>query len=925
MTSFIQQNLISPDLDIAPRSISLRKLAAKDVNVITRHILDNDTAVLGVSLRTSAKDGRVDLVAFATGTHVFQVTLGQASPVGSNCKDDLSQLLASARCQLVAFDMARLALHLYKQFGVRVHGVDLSTLFSTSTAAPDTPADLVSTRLHPNINRHRIHALWHDEEERSICLRAWLAALIAESSEDAVLRALKVDTDHLPKPHLQCLADLMTNVALLEAEKPTQAENEFEGVVLDGDGQLVIQNARYNTRVRRSKQTTVVLETTHGRTITGHAVHAEGKRTGVAVHGGNFRGDIQSIRTVGREEPTLAERARDEFILRLLRGEVRSLVQSAFVRALWFPEGPPGKGRRTGSYQNQREGGDDGDEDADDEYGWSMSFAMLNAAQKEVVRAMWSDDEPLVVVHGPPGTGKTRTIAVALEEWGRCGEPTWVIAQSNVGVKNIARTLIKHDVDFKLIVSKEFYVEWHEHLYETIEQHLIRSDDLIVDPVAAERFIGGSAVILCTVSMLSNPGLDSCGMYHLVPVERLVVDEASQIDSFEFMHLFHKFRVLQKVCMFGDPKQLPPFGKETAPLMKTIFDFKHLKPSAYFLNTQYRMPLPLGEFISEEVYNSKLKSVRKITDTACVRFVDVRKGTEESMDPGWKNTEEVHAVVNIVKNYYKRLDFCIITPYDAQRNAIAQRLKQENLPWESVYNVDSFQGHEAPYVIVSTVRTTRPGFLCMLNRMNVMLTRCSAGMVLVTNRRFLADAGRDTLLGKLARRWNGPRDSDAWVDALALSLSDGRRASLPGAPATTAISSHPLGGGGLGASLAAASRSHSSTGLDGILGVVPARTAVLRAVARLAVPATATHVHIPLPRPSLSISNPVEPREPRYGYPTAVDGSEHLSAKLGAMRVVGRGARDGSDAFPALGGVSPKKKASAPMGRWRAGSDACRL
>ncbi|KAI1783493.1 hypothetical protein LXA43DRAFT_865568, partial [Ganoderma leucocontextum] len=64
--------------------------------------------------------------------------------------------------------------------------------------------------------------------------------------------------------------------------------------------------------------------------------------------------------------------------------------------------------------------------------------------------------------------------------------------------------------------------------------------------------------------------------------------------------------------------------------------------------------------------------------------------------------------------------------------------------------------------------------------MNVMLTRCSTGMVLVTNRRFLNDAGRDTLLGKLARRWNG--SSDAWLDALALS---DRRASLPGAPAAT--------------------------------------------------------------------------------------------------------------------------------------------
>ena len=75
----------------------------------------------------------------------------------------------------------------------------------------------------------------------------------------------------------------------------------------------------------------------------------------------------------------------------------------------------------------------------------------------------------------------------------------------------------------------------HEHLYEAIEAHLIRSDEVFADRVVAERFLGGSTVILCTVSMLSNPALVDAGIYHLVPVERLVVDEASQIDSFEFM------------------------------------------------------------------------------------------------------------------------------------------------------------------------------------------------------------------------------------------------------------------------------------------------------------------------------------------------------------------------------------------------------
>ena len=126
-----------------------------------------------------------------------------------------------------------------------------------------------------------------------------------------------------------------------------------------------------------------------------------------------------------------------------------------------------------------------------------------------------------------------------------------------------------------IAVASEIRSRRHEHLYESIEERLIRSDDLFSDSVATERKLGGSRTILSTISMLSNPALDDNGVYRIVPVERLVVDEASQIDSFELMvsscffvpirdliatthysqHLFHKFENLEKVCMFGDPKQ----------------------------------------------------------------------------------------------------------------------------------------------------------------------------------------------------------------------------------------------------------------------------------------------------------------------------------------------------------------------------------
>lgn len=100
-------------------------------------------------------------------------------------------------------------------------------------------------------------------------------------------------------------------------------------------------------------------------------------------------------------------------------------------------------------------------------------------------------------------------------------------------------------------------------------------------------------------------------------------------------------------------------------------------------------------------------------------------------------------------------------------------------------------GHEAQYVVISAVRTEAPGFLRSRNRTNVMLTRCKRGMVLVSKRDFLVGPGRATLLGELAQRWSRGawRPEDVWIHAL--ELSDGR-ACLPGMPGhAAAIASAP--------------------------------------------------------------------------------------------------------------------------------------
>jgi hypothetical protein len=85
-------------------------------------------------------------------------------------------------------------------------------------------------------------------------------------------------------------------------------------------------------------------------------------------------------------------------------------------------------------------------------------------------------------------------------------------------------------------------------------------------------------------------------------------------------------------------------------------------------------------------------------------------------------------------------------------------------------------------VIVSVVRTERAGFLKSLERMNVMLTRCKKGMIIVTNKNFLQRDGRCTLLGRLADAWSS--DPNAWTTRNAVLNG---AADLPGVPLWTGV------------------------------------------------------------------------------------------------------------------------------------------
>ncbi|KAG2074296.1 hypothetical protein BDR04DRAFT_202001 [Suillus decipiens] len=167
------------------------------------------------------------------------------------------------------------------------------------------------------------------------------------------------------------------------------------------------------------------------------------------------------------------------------------------------------------------------------------------------------------------------------------------------------------------------------------------------------------------------------------------------------------------------------------------------------------MPPQIGRFISKAVYDGLLESnpLHSVTDErmAC-HFINI-PSQEQLHGTSWKNLEERQTILRIAAMLQaKDKQFRIITPYDAQRSLIEEGLKLSKLDWEDkCFNVDSFQGNEEDYIVISLVRSMALGFLADLRRINVMLTRCKKGMIICTSQEFMERAGCKSLVGSLLK------------------------------------------------------------------------------------------------------------------------------------------------------------------------------
>ncbi|KAH9481599.1 ATP-dependent helicase NAM7 [Psilocybe cubensis] len=691
------------------------------------------------------------------------------------------RILCRPNGDVFAFDMGPLAMSLYCDLGLRIsRAVDVQSAFSAVDRKPisaiqealgkDSDDESLPANERIKINVENVKTLFrypvYDPNDRNtavdLAVRAWVSQFLPGFGNGAEVfdKVARIDTKKLAQEQLDIIAKIAKDSLRLDQTKPGQTNHQFQQSQDMSDQQLRLVSTHYNTKLRRNQEVKMQVQGPNGSfTVKGTMAGVSGKVGSVNTNNVAFADKtITVVTSIGRDDPTTAEAHRAATVLRILQGSDKLLDRSPWIQNIWFPSSDGGPLIWPKEWSMPRA--------APIFKPISFKALQLNSSQQLAVNSMMSekDDHRIVLVQGPPGTGKTSVIAsfiqFAILSQNRTG--IWLVAQSNVAVKNIAEKLIKCEFfAWKLLVSKDFVFDWHEHLYNTkVTANIIRSDTFVK---ISKNDLQGTQVILCTLSMLSNSQLGRFTQH--IPLRVLVVDEASQIEVGNYISIFVKFKAtLRKACFIGDDKQLPPFGQEELQDLQSIFEITHLKKQVVFLDTQYRMPPQIGRIISKLVYDSKLNSNPhheiKDTVTACY-FINV-PGKEKALQSGsFMNGLECEAILKLARRLQdEQKKFRIITPYEGQRATIEYALQTEGLDWgDKCFNVDSFQGNEEDFIIISLVRSRALGFLNNLRRTNVMLTRCKKGMFIVTSQDFLQNSGAKSLVGEFVKEM----DTVVWV------------------------------------------------------------------------------------------------------------------------------------------------------------------
>ncbi|XZE54119.1 AAA domain-containing protein [Planctomycetaceae bacterium SH139] len=420
-------------------------------------------------------------------------------------------------------------------------------------------------------------------------------------------------------------------------------------------------------------------------------------------------------------------------------------------------------------------------------------FTRLNPPQEEAVRfAMAARD--IAILHGPPGTGKTTTLAELIYQAVRQGQRVLACAPSNTAVDNILERLVA-------MMPNVLRVGHPARVFESLRGHTL--DELVeTDPSAAiiadmrrevdeltraanrrgrgrdaarerselfaeagrlrgqirslersiVRSVVDSADVICTTTTIDD---DLLGQQQF---DLVVVDEACQSTE---PSIWQAALRGDKIVFAGDHCQLPPTvlsdvaakaGMRRSLMQRLVErEGEHIYRR---LTVQYRMHNDIMDFSSEHFYDgtlvadasvqghrlADLSHVEATPLTTCpLTLIDTAGAEyEEELEPDGeskRNPREAHLVTQFVRELtdagLNPEEIGIIAPYAAQVRLLRNRLDFAGL---EIDTVDGFQGREKEAIVLTMVRSNQIGeigFLADTRRTNVALTRARRKLIVI--------------------------------------------------------------------------------------------------------------------------------------------------------------------------------------------------
>ena len=415
-----------------------------------------------------------------------------------------------------------------------------------------------------------------------------------------------------------------------------------------------------------------------------------------------------------------------------------------------------------------------------------------NKEQRLALQAMTAaDPPPLLLISGPPGTGKTQVIAAAVAELVARGQRVLVAAHTNTALDTLVLRILQEGVPSLLRVGKRG--DANAEIRRFLDVYDIEA------PVFADTWLDRSgslgalqarlATCLCVAATThrctSSPILDAWATARPTedpspPFDVVVVDEATQLSEPMALAALHWGA---RGVLVGDERQLPPIvsapDATTRQLPDALSDelrsiglagldlslFERLQPWAPHVELvrQYRMNAAVQQAPNDAFYGGRLIAAPGVRQ----RTLPVSKGSINALpEPlaSWLSPErpvlwidspgsegghhcghEVRMVLETALALDKLWASCteavprhawlgIISPYRAQcralRAGILETLGEEGLDRVEVETVDRFQGREKEALLVSLVSRHGTDFVMDARRMNVTLTRARSKLLI---------------------------------------------------------------------------------------------------------------------------------------------------------------------------------------------------